>query len=119
MYPDFRVLVFFILPVRISWLAIFSLLLMVLASLGQPLSVAATLGAALINYLIDFSEQLLGRMGGKGTLRSSLKKQDVHKEEPLHRCEICGMTEGSHPDGEFRVSSDGREYCLAHLPVRS
>ena len=118
-YPDFRVLVFFILPVRISWLAIFSLLLMVLASLGQPLSVAATLGAALINYLIDFSGQLWGRMGGKGTLRSPLKKQDVHKEEPLHRCEICGMTEGSQPDGEFRVSSDGKEYCLAHLPGRS
>jgi membrane associated rhomboid family serine protease len=118
-YPDFRVLVFFILPVRISWLAIFSLLLMVLASLGQPLSVAATLGAALINYLIDFSGQLWGRMGGKRTLNSPLKRQDVHKEDPLHRCETCGMTERSHPDGEFRVSSDGREYCLAHLPGRS
>jgi hypothetical protein len=38
--------------------------------------------------------------------------------EALHRCEICGATEISHPDAEFRVTANGHEFCLEHLPSR-
>lgn len=114
-YPDFRVLVFFILPLRIVWLALFSVVIMVVASLGQPLTVAATLGAALLNYLFDFSGELRGRIQRKGSLRSSSSKRAEVKEVALHRCEDCGITEVTHPEAEFRVRADGREYCLPHL----
>jgi hypothetical protein len=40
-------------------------------------------------------------------------------EETLHRCETCGITEGSHPEAEFRVASDGKEYCTEHLPSKT
>jgi len=38
LYPGFKVLVFFILPVRIAWLAGISAILMVLASWASPRS---------------------------------------------------------------------------------
>lgn len=117
-YPDFKVLVFFILPVRISWLALFSVALMLLASVGQPLSVAATLGAALINYLIDFSGELKALIGKSGPRRSVTRTSPASESPPLHRCSVCGITERSHPDAEFRVRSDGSESCLQHLPSR-
>ncbi len=33
----------------------------------------------------------------------------------LHACAICHRTEVSHPDLEFRVAGDGRDYCVDHL----
>jgi len=34
----------------------------------------------------------------------------------LHKCAICGATELSDPNLDFRVARDGEEYCIAHLP---
>jgi membrane associated rhomboid family serine protease len=115
-YPDFKVLVFFILPVRIIWLALISALLMIAASLGQPPVVAATLGGAFLNYLLFFRRDIPGlireRMRG-GTPRDS--RRQVSAAEPLHRCGTCGRTELDHPELEFRVREDGSESCLDHL----
>jgi len=135
-YPDFKVLVFFILPVRIAWLALFSAFIMILSALGQPLIVAATLGAAFLNYLLFFSSELRSHLGilkrgvaGFSGAPTRLKPQGQtlgntqgKKNQPvetLHRCEACGNTESSHPDIDFRVTADGREFCREHLPAKS
>jgi membrane associated rhomboid family serine protease len=124
-YPDFKVLVFFILPVRIAWLALFSSAIMILSSLGQPLVVAATLGAAFLNYFLFFQHDLRGHLGilKSGAARFAgapiVAKSSVFQQESLHCCEQCGRTEFSHPDLEFRVTSGGHEYCREHLPKPS
>jgi membrane associated rhomboid family serine protease len=123
LYPGFQVLVFFILPVRIAWLAGISAALMILSVLGQPLVVAATLGAALLNYLLFFGTELAGKTGFAGLGRSgsplrTTLAMPAQAEEPLHRCETCGRTELTHPDLDFRVAAGGSEYCVEHLPGR-
>ena len=131
-YPDFKVLVFFVLPVRIAWLALFSAAIMILASLGQPPVVAATLGAAFLNYFLFFSTELRGHLGvlKAGAARFSgpparrvqtMKKANAQEPatETLHRCEQCGRTEVSNPELEFRVASSGADYCVEHLPGKS
>ena len=37
----------------------------------------------------------------------------------LHRCVVCGETEESDPGLEFRVATDGLDYCQRHLPSRA
>lgn len=124
-YPDFKVLVFFVLPVRIAWLALFSAAIMILASLGQSPVVAATLGAAFVNYFLFFSTELRSHLGALkvGAARFSgppARKTQTKTQEPstetLHRCEQCGRTEVSNPELEFRVASNGSDYCVEHLP---
>ena len=130
-YPDFKVLVFFILPVRIAWLALFSAFIMILSALGQPLIVAATLGAAFLNYLLFFHAELRSHLGilkngaakfsGLPSQRKPRGQTQGQKSQPietLHRCEACGNTESSHPDIDFRVTADGREFCREHLPSK-
>lgn len=117
-YPGFQVLLLFIIPVRIVWVALFSAAIMILASVGQPPVVAATLGAAFLNYLLFFRRDLPGILG-----RAVPRAVKSHATSPaatvtLHRCEVCGKTEATHPDLDFRVSSDDREYCREHLPGR-
>jgi membrane associated rhomboid family serine protease len=127
LYPGFKVLVFFILPVRVVWLAAFSAGLMILGSLGQPPVVAATLGAAFLNYFLFFRRDIPA-LFGKGTLplpsritnlKSSTAKGVREPSSPLHRCTTCGRTEATHPELDFRVSSNGEEYCTEHLPGKS
>jgi hypothetical protein len=48
--------------------------------------------------------------------RKRFEVQSRSDEEPLHKCATCGATELSDPNREFRVASDGEEYCIAHLP---
>ena len=117
LYPGFRVLVFFILPVRVIWLALSSLVLMLLASLGQPPVVAATLGAALLNYLLFFRKEIPTLLGGSALPRLSQRESRSLKDDaPLHQCSVCNRTDTTHRDLDFRVSSDGLEYCTDHLP---
>ena len=123
-YPDFKVLVFFVLPVRIAWLALFSAFIMILSALGQPAVVAATLGAAFLNYLLFFHSELRTHLGflKSGAIRFSgppARSTAVnHPAETLHRCDACGRTEVSHPDIDFRVTAEGKEFCREHLPAK-
>ena len=73
------------------------------------------------NYLIFFAPAYF-----RGTLASHKTRERRRRFEtarlpadaPLHACVVCGATERTHPDFEFRVASDGNEYCTGHLPVR-
>ena len=121
LFPDFKVLLFFIIPMRISWLAIISLLVITLSALGQPLVVAASLVATFLNYLLFFHQELrvhLTSWNRGNTHISSITPRKTKEEsiETLHRCETCGHTEISHPDLDFRVTASGIEYCREHLP---
>lgn len=121
LYPDFKVLVFFIIPVKIAWLALFSAVIMIIATLGQPMVVAATLGASFLNYFLFFHRDLRENFHfpAPRNLPNRIvgsRSRPASAEETLHRCESCGKTESGHPDLEFRVSSNGLEYCREHLP---
>ncbi len=50
--------------------------------------------------------------------RQEFQAAMVPVDEPMHRCKSCGATERTAPDTDFRVASDGEEYCEAHLPSR-
>lgn len=120
--PNLEIMLFFVLPVKIKWVALFSLLfpaaVLLLGSLAEKMVVVMCLG----NYLVFF---------GPGYFRGARDRRQVSgrkmrfqaaklpENEPLHRCAACGATEHSRPDADFRVAADGTEYCTAHLPRRS
>ena len=119
--PDFEMYLFFILPVKIKWLALlawiglgFTLLfgawpdrLMALASIG--------------NFLLFFSRDIVLSIR-TGKRRMAWQAQAFGAEnsgrEPRHRCHVCGKTDVSHPQLDFRYCSKcaGDEcYCAEHI----
>lgn len=58
------------------------------------------------------------RSGGWKTLqrRHEFRSAINASSRALHQCEVCGKTEHHDPDLEFRVGTDGHEYCEHHLP---
>jgi hypothetical protein len=119
--PDLEILLFFILPVKIKWVAMFSMLfplsVLVLGPLPEKMIVAMCLGNYLVFFAPSFFRQSLDR-GKVQRRRAQFESAKLPVTESLHRCETCRITEVTDPDAEFRVAADGHEYCISHLPVR-
>lgn len=127
--PDERVLLL-VFPVKLKWVAILSIaypwgLLFVTGSWG----IRAMILVCLANYLLFFGGRLFslaqgirpsprgrgngGRMRPPAVLTPTPTPQE---RDALHICHACGITEITHPEADFRVASDGLEYCRSHLP---
>jgi len=117
--PNFEILLFLILPVKMKWVALFSLLLPFLYLVFGPLSAKMMVVMCLGNYLLFFGPSFLrNRMDQRQTANRRARFQSAKTSEALHHCETCDATEISHPDTEFRVTATGQEFCLDHLPSK-
>jgi membrane associated rhomboid family serine protease len=118
-YPDEVIYVFFILPLKIKWIAwVLALFLFVGFFVGTN-AYRASLVVALSNYLIFFGPEIWydARHRREVSTRRKRFETDARSEvEPLHKCKVCGATELSDANLEFRVARDGEEYCVPHLP---
>ena len=139
LYGDMRVLLFFIIPVKVKWVAwvdaalfAFDIIrsLMKIPSMGAYALIGVVAPVvAILNYLIFFWDDLmdsLGRVKRQTAHRTS--KQTVNfKQAPrqaqqtrgyIHKCAVCGKTDTDYPDEEFRYCSKCNGYycyCSEHI----
>ncbi len=119
--PDFTFLIFFILPVKVKWLALITWLgfgfVLVTGAWSDRLMVLAATG----NFLIFFSGDIVDRVRtGRRRMAHQAKVFAARTDEgaPRHRCRVCGKTELSHPQMDFRYCSKcvGNQcYCSEHI----
>lgn len=119
-YPDFVILLFFILPVKVKWLALFIVATlgfqMVLGSMADRLAILVSVANYFLFFGSTIREQvILRRQAARGRVRFREALQTA-EQETFHRCANCGRTEVTDPHLAFRVSKDGQEYCADHLP---
>jgi membrane associated rhomboid family serine protease len=118
-YPDEVIYVFFILPLKIKWVAWIYAGFLGVGFVTQSNSYRLAVIAALSNYLIFFGPEVIQNLRQRKEIAGRRKRFEVQSrsdDEPLHKCATCGATELSDPSLEFRVARDGEEYCIAHLP---
>lgn len=118
-YPDEVIYVLFILPVRIKWVAWVSAAFLLFGFFANSNAYRASLVVALANYLIFFGPELIYQARHRqevSTRRRRFELQSRSEAEPLHKCAVCGATELTDPNLDFRVARDGEEYCVPHLP---
>jgi membrane associated rhomboid family serine protease len=118
-YGDEVIYLFFILPVKIKWLAWVSAAVLLLNLLVRSNSYRVSLLAAFANYFIFFGAEIWYQARHRrevSTRRQRYESSARDETEPLHRCKVCDATELSDPNLEFRVARDGEEYCVPHLP---
>jgi ribosomal protein L37AE/L43A len=128
-FPNFQVLLFFILPVKMKWLAYIDAALFLWSILGGALNgdlVAALLPVvAILNYLIYFFSDLTSFLGmakhryNRQTVnfKQAAKKKQQQKGY-LHKCTVCGRTDTDNPGLEFRYCSKCNGYycyCMDHI----
>ncbi|MCT4542891.1 MAG: rhomboid family intramembrane serine protease [Vallitalea sp.] len=122
LYPDFTVLLFFILPVKMKWLGYFNWAIFAVTIIFGDGSIRVAAIMALINYFIFFGKDIITR--SKTSTSNYYRKKQYNnnfnnvKKDYHHKCTVCGRTELDDKDLEFRYCSkcDGyHEYCMDHL----
>ncbi len=118
LYPDVQIYVFFVLPLKIKWAACFSLALLVLSLLLGSLSAKAAILFSFLNYFVFFGPTIYAKIRDRtaADIRKRKYESKASPEDSLHRCAVCKRTEKDNAELEFRVSRNGEEYCLDHLP---
>lgn len=141
-FPEERVLLYFFIPVKMKWMALLYVIFLGIdiinalsaGTAGIPMIVA--IAASLLNFVIYYLQSRNWRgprqMKRQHDFRRSYRhpswksytggqrrERDAHaKQVPMHKCCICGRTELSNPELDFRFCTKCKgnyEYCSDHL----
>lgn len=119
LFPEFQVLLFFVIPVKMKWLALVTWVLYGLQIIGGDWGTRLMVVAAIANYLIFFAGDIMTnlRYGRKQIARKAVRS--VQKTDPIsHKCTTCGITDKTHPDMDFRYCPQCKGqhgYCRDHI----
>ena len=143
LYPDAHFLLFFIIPVKAWFFALFDLGIVVIDLLTLPFPYNFFSVISIANYLLFFGSDVLNVIPrswrikiaslfpGKKKQQPKIiqfdaVKQQVRKDNTksayTHRCTVCGRTDISNPELEFRYCSLCRGYycyCEDHISNHS
>ncbi len=115
--PTFELVIFFILPVQIRWLALITWACYAYSFVTGNGAARLQIAAATGNFFLFFGRDLWRRAG----LRTRQMRREAAAPkagQPRHRCRVCGKTDLSNPELDFRYCSKcaGEEcYCPEHI----
>lgn len=122
-YPDMQVMLYFVIPVKIKWMALLDIAILAfdIVRSGFQWELIVVIVASLANFLIFFlSTRNYKRVSPREIHRKQEFKRQGHKAPTItkHKCAICGRTDEDSPELEFRFCSKcngNYEYCQNHL----
>ena len=123
-YPDMELLLYFVLPIKIKWMAyVYAAYILYDFIQGNWITRTAIV-ASLLNFILFFlSSRNIQPYTPKEQARKRKFKKQVrphmtYANGAMHRCAVCGKTELDDPTLEFRFCSKCKgnyEYCQEHL----
>jgi ribosomal protein S27AE len=116
--PDFQFLLFFILPMKIKYLAWLQAAMYLLTFIFGDLAAKILVFTSIGNYLIFFGRELFTRGRGFHRRLTWQTKQAADVSKPRHVCSTCGLDSKMAPRMDFRYCSkcNGEHaYCKDHL----
>lgn len=143
--PDMKLYLWFILPIKVKWLAILDAVYLIYqvyksiyyglqfmqypaglaqAYVGLYFSMAAAILVSLLNFVLFYFITKPGyrmrpnEIRRRQNFRKKVREAERGNNGTRHRCAICGRTESDAPNLEFRYCSkcEGNyEYCSEHL----
>ena len=129
LYGEMQVLLFFVVPVKMKWMALIDVVLVIvdmvdLFKLGYWMLALVPL-ASFINFFIftwPFWQAKLGIVRHKTDPKvihfKQAQKQAQETKGYHHKCAVCGITDADDPDMEFRYCSKCDAYycyCANHI----
>lgn len=136
LYPDTQFLLFFLIPVKVKWLAWIDAAYFALSVLQSLLS-GDLLGASLpviavLNFIVFFWTRITDEISYRRVrarhqtshqtiqFKSAVRRQHKAEQERgyRHKCDVCGRTDTEWPDLEFRYCSRCAGYhcfCQEHI----
>lgn len=119
--PDFELALFFILPIKIKWLALITVLGYGYGLATGTASTRWQIMASVGNFLLFFGREIVETMRYRRRTMAVKARRTVEERkgpEPRHRCHICGKTDLTNPEMDFRYCSKcagDQCYCPEHI----
>jgi len=113
-FPDQEILLFFILPIKIKWLAFMAAAGVGFALLGSGLYMRIHIFFSLLSFFITFGPGFVKHLKHRGQVMDRQKRfaaQTERDEAYFHKCHVCGKTEIDDPALDFRIAASGDEIC--------
>ncbi|MBQ1547337.1 MAG: hypothetical protein IIZ61_02995 [Lachnospiraceae bacterium] len=141
-FPEMKVYLYFIIPIKMKWMAIVYAVITVYEIIVYPMPAKVAIVSSLLNFVIfflmtrnlkridprdihrrnEFKRQYNAGMNshfsGAGSADGAKKPHANNGPVARHKCAICGRTEISNPELTFRFCSKcngNYEYCEDHL----
>ncbi|MGB0371248.1 MAG: hypothetical protein ACPGN3_07825 [Opitutales bacterium] len=111
---EMQFLIFFVIPVKVKWLAWFTWGLFALTLIIGPISQKLEVLAAIAPLVLFFGKDLFGEVKAQVRSNQWKKKRAAEAAEPMHTCTVCGRTDISNPELAFRYD-DGYAFCEDHI----
>lgn len=119
--PNMEILLMFILPVKMKYLAYVYGFIILLNFIQSNLIGKIVIATSMLNFLIFFiSARKRNYPSPTHILRRAVHNKEVKnvKEKTKHKCTTCGVTQENDKEREFRFCSKchgNHEYCDKHL----
>ncbi len=118
LFPDFEILLFMILRVKVKWLALITWLFYAWGFIAGDWDARLLIGAALTNFFVFFGKDIGVRVRQRGRTVTRQASARAARDKPVHVCTICGVTDKTHPAMDFRYCTKCEPpvaYCEEHL----
>lgn len=118
LYPDFTMNLFFILPIRIKWLAILAWIGYAYALVAGGWMTRMLVIATVLNYILFFGREHV-RQWRHGQRKRTFRAETKRAATPAkHVCAVCGLSSADEPRTLFRYCSKctgQRCFCPDHI----
>ena len=118
LYPEFVLYIFFVLPVKIRWLALIQWIIYGFHFTFGDMMTRAMIVSSVANYLLFFGFEIWGDVK-QGHRRTKFQARALKSPSKIiHTCRVCGITSEKAPQMQFRYCSkcDGECcYCSEHV----
>jgi hypothetical protein len=119
LYPDFVLSIFFVLPVKVRWLAFFQWCVYGMTLLTAPdWMTRGMVVASVLNYFMFFGREIWRDLK-QGHRRMGHQARTLRTPQRIvHTCAVCGLNSDEAPQTQFRYCSKcggERCYCPEHL----
>ena len=124
-FPDMEILLMFIIPIKVKILGVIYAVILIVECLSGGLLVAIPIIASLFNFVIFMvsGRKRIGITYAQQNMRKEFRAKskaavNASRTVTKHKCAICGRTDESNPELEFRFCSKcngNYEYCNDHL----
>ncbi len=114
--PNYEFMLFFILPVKVKWLAIITWALLLFSFILGTILGKVMILAGIGNFILFFGKEIVTGFKHRRQVKARRAKYEadtVSEDEPFHKCVVCGITDRDDPNMEF-VYHNGKGYCEEH-----
>lgn len=126
-FPEHQVLLMYVIPIKVKWLGVADALILIWNFIVVSGSFSLHIRAVILCSMLNFIIFIIANRRKFVRSPKQIKRQHEFKREvnrgtraavTRHKCAICGRTDESNPELEFRFCSKcngNYEYCQDHL----